>query len=90
MILPDISTAEGRKGWALISLVGGAMVFTVFAAAGVYLVRHSPGMSFWLALAAHGQVLIVLSVIGALLVRGRMVKVSREGVEITDGKGEGQ
>ena len=83
MTLPDISTVGGRKAWTFLALVGAAMVFTAFAGAGVWIVRDSPGLSFWLALAAHAQIVIVLTGLAALLVR-RSVKATRDGVEIID------
>lgn len=87
-MIPPIETQEGRRSWALLALVGGAVVFTCFAAVGVWLVRESAGMSFWLAVLAHAQVFVVLAALGALLVK-RTIKISRDGAEITDhGKGE--
>jgi hypothetical protein len=56
----------------------------VFAAFAVWQLRNNPESTLWLGLAAHAQVFVVLFAIGALLVR-RTVKVSRSGVEISDG-----
>lgn len=56
---------------------------TGFAAVGVYLTRNSPGLAFWLALAAHAQVALCLAGFMALFVK-RTVKVSRDGIEIDD------
>lgn len=83
MNLPDISTPGGRKAWAFLALVGGAMTMTAFAAVGVWLVRNSTGLSFWLAVLAHAQVFVVLTGLAALLVK-RSVKITRDGAEITD------
>ena len=83
MNFPDINTPDGRRAWAFIAMVGGSITFTVFAAVGVYLVRNYAGLSFWLALAAHAQVFVVLSGLAALLIK-RTVKVTRDGVEIDD------
>lgn len=83
MKLPDIATPGGRKAWAFLALVGGAIVMTLFAAFGVWLVRGSAGMSFWLAILAHAQVFVVLTGLAALLVK-RAVKITRAGAEITD------
>lgn len=77
-------TADGRRAWALIALVGGCGMFTVLAAVGVYLVRNDIERAFWLAIAAHAQAFVGMTAIGALLVK-RTVKLSREGVEISDG-----
>lgn len=84
MTLPSFDTPEHRRAWAFAALVGGCVVFTIFAAVGVYLVRGDVEKAFYLALAAHGQVLVGMTAIGALLVR-RTVKVGRDGVEISDG-----
>lgn len=86
MPLPDIETPSGRRAWAFAAIVGGSMVFTVFAAVGVYLVRNSAGLSFWLALAAHGQVAIGLLSIGGLLIK-RHVTATKDGISYED-KGE--
>lgn len=83
MSIPDISTPDGRRAWAFAALVGGAMVFTVFAAVGVWRAWSNPEYSFYLALAAHAQVFAVLAAIGALLVK-RTIKAGRDGVEISD------
>lgn len=83
MKLPPITTPDGRRAWALIALWGAAAVFTCFAAVGVYLTRNSPNYAFYLALAAHVQVLATISAIGALLVK-RTIKAGRDGVEISD------
>jgi apolipoprotein N-acyltransferase len=83
-VIPSIETPEGRRGWALIALVGGAMTFTLFAAVAVWMLRSSAGFIFWLALAAHLHVLVCLTGLSALLVK-RSYKVSRDSIEINDG-----
>lgn len=83
MNLPDIMTPDGRRAWAFIAMVGGSITFTAFAAVGVYLVRDIAGFSFWLALAAHAQVFVVLSGLAALLIK-RTLRVGRDGIEIDD------
>ncbi len=84
MSLPTFDTPEERRAWAFAALVGGCIVFTLFAAVGVWLVRGDVEKAFYLALAAHAQILVGMTAIGALLVR-RTVKVGRDGVEISDG-----
>lgn len=74
---------DGRRALAFAALVGAAMVFTVFAAVGVWRAWPNPDHSFYLALTAHVQVFVVLFAIGALLVK-RTVKAGRDGVEISD------
>lgn len=78
-----ITTPDGRRAWAFVALWGGGITFTAFAAFGVWHLRTIPGFTFWLALAAHAQVLVVLTALGALLVK-RMIKLGRDGVEISD------
>lgn len=80
---------DGRRALAFAALVGGAMVFTVFAAAGVWLNRNNEENSFYLALAAHAQVFAVLCAIGALLVK-RTIKAGPDGIEISDHGKDGQ
>lgn len=84
MNLPPIETPGGRKSWAFLALVGGAMVFTVFAAVSVWMLRDKAGFIFWLALAAHVHIIVCLTGLSALLVR-RSYKVSRDAIEIDDG-----
>jgi hypothetical protein len=81
--LPDLATHGGRRAWAFAALLGGCVVMTLFAAVGVWLVRANVGLSFWLAMAAHAQILVGLTMFGALFVR-RTIKVDRSGIEISD------
>lgn len=81
---PSLTNAEGRKAWALLALIGAAQVFTLFAAYAAYQVRHSPGLSFWMGLAAHVQILIVLAAFAWLLGVRRTVKISKDGAELED------
>lgn len=83
--LPTIVTHEGRRAWALLALLGGCVVFTIFSAAGVYIVRNDIELSFYLALAANAQILVGMLTLGGLLVR-RSVKVTKNGVEYSDGE----
>lgn len=84
MTLPSILTTEGRKAWAFAAIVGGCVVFTVFAAVGVYLVRGSAWFAFWLALAAHGQILVGMGALAYVLGARRNIKVSKDSFEIED------
>lgn len=83
MSLPDILTHDGRRAWAFAAIVGGCVVFTVFAAVGVYLVRKDAQLAFYLALAAHAQILVGMTALAALFVK-RTVKIGRDGAEISD------
>ncbi len=56
---------------------------TMFAAVGVYLVSGDARLSFWLALAAHVQILIGMTGLIALFVK-RSIRMHRDGVEISD------
>lgn len=76
-------SADGRRAWALIAVVGGCAMFTGMAAWAMHLVREQAKLVFWLGLAAHAQVLVGMTAIGALLVK-RMLKLSRAGIEISD------
>ena len=78
---------ESRRAWAFMAILGGCVVMTLFAAVGVYLVRGEAKLAFWLALAAHAQILVGMTALSALLVR-RTVKAGRDGIEITDNGGE--
>lgn len=83
MKLPTLLTPDGRRGYAFAAILGGCGIMTLFAAYGVWLVSNNAKYSFYLALAAHAQILVGLTLLGALFVR-RSFKVGREGVEITD------
>ena len=50
---------DGRRAGAFVALLGAAMVFTIYAAVVLYLVRSSAGMAFWLGIAAHLQIAII-------------------------------
>jgi hypothetical protein len=83
MKLPPILTPDGRRAWAFLALLGGSIVMTVFAAIGVYIVRNDSGLSFWLAIAAHVQIMLGLTGFTALFVK-RTIKAGKDGVEIED------
>lgn len=76
-------TPDGRRAAAFAALMGASIVMTLFAAIGVYLVSGNAAYSFWLAMAAHAQILLCLTALGALLVK-RTLKVGREGIEVSD------
>lgn len=76
-------TPDGRRAAAFAALLGGCAVMTLFAAFGVYSVSGNAKYSFWLAIAAHAQILVGITALGALLVK-RTVKIGREGVEVSD------
>ena len=76
-------TPDGRRALAFAAIVGGCGVMTAFAAVGVWLVSANAAYSFYLALAAHFQILVGLTALGALLVK-RTIKAGRDGFEISD------
>lgn len=82
--LPDIMTADGRRAWSFAAIVGGAMVFSAFIWIALYLLRAHPAFIFWLALAAHAQVLVGMTALGWALGRRMLVSASRDGVTIND------
>lgn len=84
MKLPSIMNEDGRKAWSFIALWGAGAVFTVFAALGLWLVRETSGFVFWLTLAAHGHVFMVLGALGWALGRRMLSKATRDGVEFDD------
>lgn len=81
---PPIDTIAGRRAWAFLAIVGGCMAFTVLAAFAVWTLRQSPGFTFWLALAAHAQILVGMSALGWTLGRRAKLLMSRDQVEIDD------
>lgn len=79
----DLSNREGRKAAAFLAILGGCVIMTVFAAVGVYLVSGNAKYSFYLALAAHIQVLIGMGAFSAHFVN-RTLKAGKDGIEISD------
>lgn len=84
MKIPPIDSEDGRGAWAFIAIWGGCITFTAFAAVGLYLVRESAGLSFWLALAAHAQVLVGMTALGWAMGRRVKFEASRDGVSVDD------
>jgi hypothetical protein len=76
-------TPGGRRAAAFCALMGGCIIMTIFAAVGVWLVAENAKYSFYLALAAHVQILLGLTAFTALFVK-RTIKAGRDGIEITD------
>jgi len=78
-------TPNGRRAAAFTALLGGSIVMTIFAAIGVWLVSGNATYSFYLALAAHAQIMLGLTAFTALFVK-RSIKAGKDGIEITDAK----
>lgn len=79
----DLKTPDGRRAAAFMAILMGCVTMTLFAAAGVYLVSGNARYSFWLAIAAHVQILVGLTAFSALFVK-RTIKAGKDGVEISD------
>ena len=80
-----LTDPEGRRGWALIAMVLGGVALTTYSAFALYLVRRNENFAFYLGLAAMVSVDIVLTGLGALLIK-RTIKGSVLGnsFEISD------
>ena len=78
-----LKSPDGRRAGAFLAILGGCVVMTLFAAVGVYLVSGNAEYSFYLALAAHAQIMLGLGALAAIFVK-RTIKVGRDGVEISD------
>lgn len=89
MRIPPIDTHDGRRALAFLAILGGCIVMTLFAAVGVYIVRNSAGLSFWLALAAHVQIFLGLSAMGWAMGRRMTASVNRDGASFDDRQGSG-
>lgn len=79
----NLETPDGRRAAAFAAILGGCVVMTLFAAAGVYLVSGNVALSFWLAIAAHAQILIGMTGLIALFIK-RSIRLNRDGVGISD------
>ena len=84
MLWPDISTHDGRRALAFLAIMGGAMVFSLFIWVALFLLRNHEGFVFWLAIAAHAQVLVGMTALGFAMGRRLQASISRDGVTIDD------
>lgn len=84
MKLPTIMSADGRRAWAFAAIVGGCVTFTVFAAVGVYLVRKDALLAFYLALAAHVQILVGMTALGWTMGRRMILSAGKDGLTASD------
>ena len=83
MKLPTLRDADGRRAYAFAAIMGGCVIFTLFAAVGVWLVSGNARYSFYLALAAHAQILVGMTALAAQFVK-RTIKAGKDGIEISD------
>jgi hypothetical protein len=88
MKFPTITTHDGRRAAAFFAILGGCVVMTLFAAAGVYLVSGDTKLSFWLAIAAHVQILVGMTAMGWAMGRRLQIDVSKDGAKLNDQGGE--
>lgn len=79
----ELETNE-RKNLSLWMMFGGALIFTVYACVGLWLVSAVPQYIFWLAIVAHIQIFSIMCGYIAQLVK-RRVSAGKDGVSITDG-----
>ena len=84
MTFPDISTHDGRRALSFLAIMGGAMVYTAIIIWSLWMLRDHPGFVFYIALAAHVQVLIGMTALGWQMGRRLNVAASRDGVTIND------
>ncbi|ASK88452.1 hypothetical protein [Sphingorhabdus sp. SMR4y] len=84
MNLDMINTDNGRRAFSFIAICGGCAVFTVFVFISLWLLRGSPSFVFWLALAAHAQILLGMSALGWALGRRMLFSVTKNGATVDD------
>jgi membrane protein YdbS with pleckstrin-like domain len=82
MKLLNLETNE-RKNLSLWMMFGGALVFTVYAIVGLFLVHTQPHFVFWLAVAAHLQIFSIMCGYIAQLVK-RRISAGKDGISIAD------
>lgn len=82
MSLLDLETNE-RKNLALWIMFGGAIVFTLFAAVGLWLVAANLKYVFYLAVIAHIQIITIMTGFIAQLVK-RRVSINKTGISLED------
>ena len=85
--MTDFLTTETneRKNLALWMMFGGAIIFTIYLFASLWLLRFDLASIFWLAVLAHGQLFTIMTGYIALVVK-RRVEINKDGVSIQDAK----
>lgn len=78
----ELETNE-RKNIALWMMFGGALVFTIYAIVGLWLVSSVTVYVFWLAVIAHIQIFSIMCGYIAQLVK-RRISASKDGISIED------
>ena len=77
-ILQYMLTPDGRRAMALLFLAGGGVAMTAYAGWSLWMVRDVAQYAFYLGLAAHVSILVVLTGFAGLLVK-RMLKANVAG-----------
>ena len=83
-MIPHIMTPDGRRAYAFAAIVGGAMVFSAFIWIALWLIRDHAEFVFYLALAAHAQVLVGMTALGWAMGRRLQLQGGTDGVTIND------
>jgi hypothetical protein len=82
--LPDISTHDGRRAWAFLAIMGGAMVFTAIIIWLICLLKGNADYLANIAYLANGQVFIGMSALGWAMGRRLLASASKDGITIDD------
>lgn len=82
--MPSLGTHDGRRAWAFLATCGAGMVFTCIIIISMFALWETPGFIFWLALAAHIQVFMVIGAIGWAMGRRMQAEANRDGVKFDD------
>lgn len=89
-ILQYMLSPDGRRAMALLFLAGGGIAMTGYAGWSLWMVRSVPQYAFYLGLAAHVSILVVLTGFAGLLVK-RMLKANVAGASFeANDQGDGQ
>lgn len=72
-----------RKNIALWMMFGAAVIFTIYASLGLWMVSTNLQYVFWLAVMAHIQIFSIMCGFIAQLVK-RRISAGKDGVSITD------
>jgi hypothetical protein len=71
-----LTTAEGRKGWAMLAALGCCVVMTAEVAVVLWLVRTNAMLAFWIGMSAQGVNFVVVTGLMVLLGVKRSTKLS--------------
>jgi hypothetical protein len=71
-----LTTAEGRKGWAMLAALGCCFVMTAEVALVLWLVRRNAMLAFWIGMSAQAVNFVVVTGLMVLLGVKRSTKLS--------------